>query len=78
MSSMSEAWIGCQPRMDEPSMPKPSSNESSLSCWMVTVVCCQIPGRSMNLRSTNFAPCFSANLRTSLGVMVDLLGPGFS
>src|SRR5438270_10141866 len=68
-SSMSEALIGCQPRIDEPSRPKPSSNESSLSCGMVTVVCCQMPGRSMNFRSTNFAPCFSANLRTSLAVM---------
>src|SRR6478672_3146982 len=77
MSSMSEALIGCQPRIDEPSSPKPSSNESSLSCGIVTVVCCQIPGRSMNFRSTNFAPCFSANLRTSLGVMRGLLGGVF-
>src|SRR5439155_22353529 len=45
-SNMSEALIGCQPRIDEPSSAKPSSNESSLSCWMVTVVCCQMPGRS--------------------------------
>src|SRR4051812_43696059 len=72
-SNMSEALIGCQPRIDEPSSPKPSSNESSLSCWIVTVVCCQMPGRSMNFKSTNFAPCFSANLRTSLGVMQLLL-----
>jgi hypothetical protein len=68
-SSMSDALIGCQPRIDEPSRPKPSSNESSLSCWIVTVVCCQMPGRSMNFRSTNLTPFFSANLRTSLGVM---------
>src|SRR5215471_5204050 len=31
ISSMSEALIGCQPRKEEPSMPKPSSNESSFS-----------------------------------------------
>src|SRR6266550_4411312 len=67
MSSMSEALIGCQPRIDEPSRPKPSSNDSSLSCEMVTVVCCQMPGRSMNFRSTSLAPFFSAYLRTSLG-----------
>src|SRR3954462_7075733 len=67
--SMSEALIGCQPRIDEPSRPKPSSNDSSLSCEMVTVVCCQMPGRSMNFRSTILTPFFSANLMTSLGDM---------
>src|SRR5207245_615414 len=70
--------IGCQPRIDEPSRPNPSSNESSLSCWIVTVVCCQMPGRSMNFRSTNLAPCFSAYLRTSLGVMRRSFGSGVS
>jgi hypothetical protein len=31
ITSMSEAWIGCQPRMDDPSKPNPSSKLSSLS-----------------------------------------------
>src|SRR4051812_15724053 len=43
---------------------------------MVTVVCCQMPGRSMNFRSTSLAPCFSAYLRTSLGVISILLSNG--
>ncbi len=29
MSSMSESWIACQPRIDEPSKPSPSSNALS-------------------------------------------------
>src|SRR5690349_13231824 len=33
------------------------------------VVCCQMPSRSMNLKSTIFAPVFSASFRTSAGVM---------
>src|SRR3989304_818910 len=32
-------------------------------------MCCQMPGRSMNLQSIILAPCFSAYLTTSLGVM---------
>src|SRR6266545_7441908 len=33
------------------------------------VMCCQTPGKSENLQSIIFAPCFSAYFRTSLGVM---------
>ena len=29
ITSMSEAWIACQPRIEEPSNPSPSSNTSS-------------------------------------------------
>jgi hypothetical protein len=31
ITSMSLAWIACQPRIDEPSKPKPSSKEDSSS-----------------------------------------------
>jgi hypothetical protein len=55
---MSLALIGCQPRIDEPSKPMPSSKSSSSGAWMGTVVCCQMPGRSMNLRSTNLQSFF--------------------
>src|SRR5512138_308053 len=32
-TSMSEAWIACQPRMDEPSNPRPASKTSSVSSY---------------------------------------------
>src|SRR5688572_1780291 len=64
MKIMSEAWIGCQPRIELPSLNVPTS-----SFAMGIVVCCQIPSRSMNLKSTIFAPCFSASFRTSAGVI---------
>src|SRR4029077_3137127 len=44
-------------------------NVPTSSLPMGIVVCCQIPSRSMNLKSTIFAPCFSASFRTSAGVM---------
>ena len=31
MTSMSEAWIACHPRIEEPSNPSPSSKTPSLS-----------------------------------------------
>ena len=34
MTSMSEAWIACQPRIDEPSKPSPSSKTASVSSSM--------------------------------------------
>ena len=69
MKIMSEALIGCQPRIELPSKKKPSLNVPSSSLPIGIVVCCQMPGRSMNLKSTILAPFFSANFRTSAGVM---------
>jgi hypothetical protein len=43
MASMSEASILFQPRMDDPSKPKPSEKESSLSSPMGMLKCCQVP-----------------------------------
>src|SRR4029078_11557085 len=71
--SMSDALIGCQPRIEDPSKPKPSSKQDSVSRWAGTVVCCQIPGKSMNFRSTNFTSFFLANSTTSLGFISALL-----
>src|SRR5215510_921755 len=73
MTSMSDALIGCQPRIDDPSNPLPSSNSDSLSSVMGMVKCCHVPRKSRNFRSTQ-ADFFSfANLITSFGVMpVDL------
>ena len=52
MSSMSESWIACQPRIEEPSKPRPSSNADSSKALIGSVTCCQVPSRSQNLRST--------------------------
>ena len=73
MTSMSLAWIACQPRMELPSKPKPSSKELSSSWPMGTVKCCHIPGKSMNLKSANFAPFSLTIFMTSFGVMRMLL-----
>src|SRR6185503_6777859 len=71
--SMSEALIGCQPRIEDPSNPKPSSKHASLNRLAGTVVCCQMPGKSMNFRSTNLTSFFLANSTTSLGFIRLLL-----
>src|SRR5262245_59098868 len=72
---MSEALIGCQPRTDEPSKPRPSSKSSSERRLMGIVVCCQMPGRSMNFRSTNLQSWFLASWITSFGFMVFAFPP---
>src|SRR5882724_1478733 len=77
--SMSDALMGCQPRIDEPSKPKPSSKHDSVSRWPGTVVCCQMPGKSMNFKSTNLTSFFFANSTTSLGFICALLvDPGLT
>ena len=56
-TSMSLDSIDCQPRMEEPSKPSPSSNgASSLNSEIGAVKCCQVPIKSMNLMSTITAP----------------------
>src|SRR5574342_628093 len=67
-TSMSEAWIACQPRIEEPSKPSPSSNTASESSSMGTVKCCQMPRKSLNLRSTNSAFFSLMRSRTCFGV----------
>src|SRR5437016_2663486 len=68
MASMSEASMDFQPRMLEPSKPRPSLKESSDSSAMGMVKCCQVPKVSTNLTSTILAPDFLACSRTPLGV----------
>src|SRR5215469_12524330 len=53
--------------MDEPSMPKPSSNDDSEKCSMGNETWCQSPGRSVKRRSSSLAPFFLANSRTAFG-----------
>src|SRR5438552_15610839 len=49
MASMSLASMLFQPRMLEPSKPRPSVKESSLSSLMGRLKCCQVPKVSTNL-----------------------------
>src|SRR5687767_1914039 len=72
MASMSEASMDFQPRIEEPSNPKPSSKTSSVSSDMGTLKCCQVPNVSTNFTSTILAPCFFASAMTPLGVVFGL------
>src|SRR5690349_15002273 len=71
IASMSEASMLFQPRMLEPSKPRPSSKVSSESSAMGQLKCCQVPKVSTNLMSTILAPLFFANSSTLLGVLMD-------
>src|SRR5271156_898068 len=70
MANMSEASMDFQPRMEEPSKPRPSAKESSFNSDMGTVKCCQVPKVSTNLISTIFAPCLRAISITLLGLLI--------
>src|SRR5204862_7897678 len=72
MTSMSEALITFHPRMLEPSKPRPSVKMSSLYSVSVVVKCCQVPGRSVNLKSTSFTSRSLIILETSDGVFLSL------
>src|SRR5213083_2575180 len=68
MANMSLASIDFQPRIEEPSKPRPSLKESSDSSLIGKVKCCQVPKVSTNFTSTIFAPCFLASSNTCLGL----------
>src|SRR5205809_5534719 len=70
MASMSDASMDFQPRIDEPSKPKPSSKTSSVNSAIGQEKCCQVPKVSTNFTSTIFAPCFLAISITCLGVLI--------
>ena len=72
-TSMSLAWMGAHPRIEDPSNPSPSSKTASVSSAMGMVKCCQRPMKSMNFRSTITAFLSAANPRTSLPFGIDLL-----
>ena len=69
-TSMSLAWIACQPRMLEPSNPGPSSQMSGVAWLTGMVKCCQVPGKSPNLRSMTWTSLSLTSLRTSCWVCV--------
>src|SRR5437879_109243 len=71
-TSMSLAWIGAQPRMEDPSKPRPSSKTASVSSARGMVKCCQRPMKSMNFRSTitAFLSCAYPSTSFALGILV--------
>src|SRR5690554_3667294 len=69
ITSMSDALIGCQPRIELPSKPLPSSNNASSNSLIGMVKCCQMPMKSRNFRSHATALFFFANAIASFGVI---------
>src|SRR5215470_14468315 len=64
---MSLSWMAAQPRMDEPSIPKPSSKDDSDNCSIGNETWCHSPGRSVKRRSSSLARFFLAKSSTALG-----------
>src|SRR5437764_11676383 len=77
MTSMSLALIARQPRILEPSNPRPSVKISSLYSVSVVVKCCQETGRSVNLKSTSFTSWSLIILLTSEAVLSLAMGVGY-
>ncbi|CKR87414.1 Uncharacterised protein [Mycobacterium tuberculosis] len=67
-SNMSDSWIDWNPRIDEPSKAKPSSNTLLSKAEAGIVKCCMMPGRSQNRTSTYSTFSSLASLKTSSGV----------
>ena len=70
IASMSEDSMDFQPRIEDPSKPKPSLNESRLNSPTGTLKCCQLPKVSTNFTSTIWTFSLFAMSRTLLGVVV--------
>ena len=68
ITSMSLSLMFFQPRMLEPSKAMPSAKSSSVSLETGIVKCCHLPGKSMNLMSTNSIAFDFENSNTSRGV----------
>ena len=58
-----------QPRIEEPSKPRPSLNVPSSQVSIGKEQCCQCPSMSTNFRSTISAWCFFAKMKTSVAFM---------
>jgi hypothetical protein len=74
--SMSLSLIACQPRMLEPSNPRPSAKVSSSSLVTGIVKCCQAPRKSVNRRSTALTSFSRHIASTSRGFMRTPRGGG--
>src|SRR5262245_46262718 len=66
---MSDSWMPIQPRIDEPSNPRPSSKVSSSSVSTGNEQCCQLPSMSTNFRSTISAWFFLAYVKNSFAFL---------
>ena len=66
---MSDSWISWKPRIDEPSKPRPDSKSPASKAPIGNVMCCQVPGRSTNFRSTISTPRSAAKSSTSAGLV---------
>ena len=73
ISSMSDSEIPCQPRIEEPSKPSPSSKADSSNALSGSVMCCQRPSRSQNFRSTSCAWVCPAHSIASFAAGASLL-----
>ncbi len=69
MRSMSLSLIAWNPRMLEPSNPRPSVKLSTSSSASGRLKCCHVPGRSMKRTSTTSTPSAFARSRTSRGLV---------
>ena len=72
ISSMSDSEISCQPRIEEPSNPRPSSKADSENAETGSVMCCHDPSRSQNFRSTicaRVSPAHSIAWRASVAAL---------
>src|SRR5512142_1567710 len=70
IASMSLASMLFQPRMEEPSKPRPSVKISSVNSRIGQVKCCQVPNVSTNFTSIIVAELVFANAITLLGVLI--------
>src|SRR6185503_13985393 len=70
MASMSEASMDFQPRIEEPSKPRPSLKAASFNSLKGKVKCCQVPKVSTNFTSTILAAAFLAISSACLGVLM--------
>src|SRR5579863_7347195 len=68
-TSMSDELIAFQPRIDDPSKPRPSEKTDSVNSDVGTAKCCHVPRMSQSLRSTILTSLDLARLITSLGVI---------
>src|SRR3979490_733344 len=65
ISRMSAPGIPWNPRIEKPPNPSPLSKSSASRAASGRLMCCQVPGRSMNFRSTIWTPRSAANSSTS-------------
>jgi hypothetical protein len=65
MSRRSLSAIPCQPRIEDPSKPSPSVNADVPNALIGRVMCCQLPSRSQNFRSTSCVFCSNAHATAS-------------